>query len=250
MMTIDELSQYREKGFSVIENPLSDIETNLVARECSMILDNLAQDEEPEFVDSIEERSDHLKKIFFTGPFVAIAEQIIGPDIALFMAHITSKSPGKSLRFDWHQDAYFFPISPMKTFTLWMSIDGSNEERGCVKALPGSHKNQEIYPHVETEWAHEGSGKSLLAKGIQGIDPNDTVNIELPYGGISLHDPYTIHGSGANVSASRRTGLVLRYMATDAKLDRSQISRTDWRKLKLYYLRGNRGTENSYTKWK
>ena len=71
-----------------------------------------------------------------------IAETFIGPDIALFASHYISKPPFAGQAVLWHQDAAFWPLEPMRVVTLWLAVDHSTPENGCVRLVPGSHRGE------------------------------------------------------------------------------------------------------------
>ena len=70
-----------------------------------------------------------------------IAQLFIGPDIALFASHYISKPPRSGKPVLWHQDGSFWPLEPMSVVSLWLAVDDSNETNGCMKVIPGSHRD-------------------------------------------------------------------------------------------------------------
>src|SRR5947208_247855 len=69
-----------------------------------------------------------------------IAEMFIGPNIALFASHYISKPPFDGQEVLWHQDGSYWPLEPMEVVTLWLAVDDSTPENGCLRVIPGSHK--------------------------------------------------------------------------------------------------------------
>ena len=67
-----------------------------------------------------------------------VAEQLIGPDIALFAAAYVVKRPGTGGRFAWHQDGSYWPLEPMEVATLWVACSASNRA-GCIEQFPVAH---------------------------------------------------------------------------------------------------------------
>lgn len=142
-----------------------------------------------------------------------IAEQFIGPDIALFAAHYIAKKPQTGQAVQWHQDGSYWPLKPMEVTTLWVAGTDSKIENGCMRVLPGTQnkhllKRRELMA-LDTE-------KFVLGVGIRPdqIDDSEAVDIELKAGDISIHNPNIIHGSNANTSDEWRVGLTLRYIPT------------------------------------
>lgn len=55
------------------------------------------------------------------------------------------------------------------------------------------------------------------------VDESEAVDVVVPAGGVSLHDPYLIHDSKANLSDRRRCGLTLRYIPTTTRIKRENF---------------------------
>lgn len=71
-----------------------------------------------------------------------IAAQFVGPDIALFASHYISKPPFSGRPVLWHQDGAFWPLEPMNVVTLWLAVDDSTPENGCLRVIPGSQAGE------------------------------------------------------------------------------------------------------------
>ena len=52
-----------------------------------------------------------------------IAEEYVGPNIALFASHYISKPPGEGQPVLWHQDGSYWPLEPMEVVSLWLAVD-------------------------------------------------------------------------------------------------------------------------------
>ena len=136
-------------------------------------------------------------------------EQVMGPDIILWGVTIFGKPAGVGKATPWHQDGDYYPIEPLETTTVWVSLDGSYRENGCMRVIPRSHRERKVFKH---HW--EEKPDQTLAQVIDKdqADLSKAVEIELEPGQMSLHDVYMVHGSQPNHSDKRRMGLVLRYM--------------------------------------
>lgn len=161
-----------------------------------------------------------------------IAEQFIGPNIALFASHYICKPPFNGQPVLWHQDGIFWPLKPMNVISLWLSVDDSLPENGCLRVIPGSHKldlkQMRKRDDVENVLEYEVEP--------QFVDENKAVDLVLKSGGVSIHHPNTIHGSNANHSPLRRCGLTIRYIPTDTQITKSTMEKP-WSS--GFLLRGN-----------
>ena len=143
----DQLALYREQGYAGPNPLLDDTGLERVRAEMDALIDALPADNRPENIPSPHYESRLLRDLLLSDPFVDVAEQIIGPDVALFTVYAISKPPRDGRPVNWHQDADYFPIDPIETFTLWLAIDDSTRENGCMQVLPGTHRSRRLLDH-------------------------------------------------------------------------------------------------------
>jgi ectoine hydroxylase-related dioxygenase (phytanoyl-CoA dioxygenase family) len=143
-----------------------------------------------------------------------IAEQFIGPNIALFASHYISKPPFDGQPVLWHQDGSYWPLEPMKVITLWLAVDDSLPENGCMRVIPGTQHMElhEMKPNTQVA--------NVLSSGMDSdlVDESRAVDLVLKAGGVSVHHPNVVHGSNANHSAMRRCGLTIRYIPATTRI--------------------------------
>ena len=147
-----------------------------------------------------------------------IVEQVIGPDILLWGCHVFCKPAGDGLETPWHQDGHYWPIRPLANCTVWVALDPSTRENGCLRVIPGSHQAGQCHPHL----TEERQDLVLQARtDAASFDEASAVDIELQPGQMSMHDVYMIHGARVNHSTQRRTGVALRYMPGSSVFERN-----------------------------
>lgn len=208
-----ELSQFQAEGYTIFRD----------------VLDRDLIGEASEHVDWLLARNPHLrpeqldKDLVTDDPFwvrlvgddrlLDVAEKFIGPNIALFASHYISKPPFEGKAVLWHQDGAFWPLEPMEVVTLWLAIDESTPENGCMRVLPGTHK-------LELQQMEDSKEDALFDKvtPAQFIDESKAVDLVLAPGDVSVHNPNIVHGSKANFSAKRRCGLTIRYIPTTTRI--------------------------------
>ena len=143
-----------------------------------------------------------------------LVEDILGDQIVLWGSHFFCKLPGDGKSVAWHQDASYWPLTPSKTVTVWLAIDDSDAENGCLRVIPKSH----LHGHVA--WVKSDAGnENVLDQTIQNAESygDPPVDVELSAGAVSMHSDLLIHGSNANDSVRRRCGLTMRYAAMDVR---------------------------------
>ena len=143
-----------------------------------------------------------------------VAEQFIGPNIALFASHYIAKPPFDGQPVLWHQDGSFWPLDPMEVTTLWLAVDDSEPDNGCMRVVPGSHALDLQAMQQRTDVAN------VLSAGIDPnlVDESRAVDIVLKAGDVSMHHPNIVHGSNANTSPRWRRGLTIRYIPTSTRI--------------------------------
>ncbi|HIL09419.1 MAG TPA: phytanoyl-CoA dioxygenase family protein, partial [Candidatus Latescibacteria bacterium] len=123
-----------------------------------------------------------------------IAEEYLGPNIALFASHYISKPPEDGQPVLWHQDGSYWPLEPMEVVTLWLAVDDSLPENGCMRVVPGTQGMElhEMKPSTDTP--------NVLNSQIDPelVDEERAVDIVLKAGGVSVHHPNIVHGSNPN----------------------------------------------------
>ena len=145
-----------------------------------------------------------------------IAEKFIGPNIALFASHYISKPAFDGRPVLWHQEKFgsYWPLDPMDVVTLWLAVDDSLPENGCMRVIPGTHKSELMVMKQRKDVA------SVLGSGMEEgeVDESKAKDCVLQAGGVSVHHPNIIHGSNANLSPKRRCGLTIRYIPTTTRI--------------------------------
>ncbi|MFP6640038.1 MAG: phytanoyl-CoA dioxygenase family protein [Myxococcota bacterium] len=220
-----EIEYYRDQGFVVPEFRLSAEQvTRLRTALDSVIADN--PDTRPEQLVSIHTKDSGAEGVrgneFFlelacNDEILGLVEQLLGPDLVLWGCQAFCKPAGDGMEVLWHQDGHYWPIKPLATCTVWIAIDDSVIENGCLRVIPRSHCEQKLYPHLV-----EGRADVVLNQRVEEdfIDESMAVDVELEAGQVSLHDVYLIHGSNPNRSPRRRAGLAIRYMPATSLFDR------------------------------
>jgi non-haem Fe2+, alpha-ketoglutarate-dependent halogenase len=141
---------------------------------------------------------------------VDAVEDLIGPNLLAYGTVLFIKEPNTPGFVSWHQDATYMGLTPYtEATTVWLALSESNPETGCMRMVPGSHKDG-IRSHVDTF-----AETNILTRGqdIQNVDESGIIDLELVPGQMSFHHMAVIHGSQPNLSNKRRIGFVIQcYM--------------------------------------
>ena len=213
-LTAKQLKEYKDRGYVSPINILSSDEATKIKTEIEYIekkwpnaLIGLGRNN-VHYISPIFDQLCHNFKI------LDAVESIIGKNILVGGTTLFIKEPDKKGFVSWHQDAKYIGFEPHNWVTAWLAVTDANEENGCMRMWPGTHK-EKIQEHKDTF-----DKNNLLTRGqtVQNVKLNDTVPNELKAGQLSLHHPMIVHGSTPNTSKNRRIGFVIQsYIGTNVK---------------------------------
>jgi non-haem Fe2+, alpha-ketoglutarate-dependent halogenase len=99
--------------------------------------------------------------------------------------------------------------------TAWLAIDDATIENACMRYIPGSQQLGHL-----TYTLSENDEGNVLNQTVPGAETlGRPVDVELKAGEISIHSDLLLHGSEANQSTKRRSGLTLRYCPAIVRAD-------------------------------
>ena len=148
-----------------------------------------------------------------------IAQLILGPSLACFTAHYICKPAYDGQAVLWHQDGAYWALEPMKAVTLWLAIDYSTPESGCLKMIPGSHK----LPLQTLEMNDAEPNMLFSTLDSKYIEAEKAVDVVLRPGDVSIHHPTIVHGSLKNTSAKQRCGLDMGFISPSVKIRSEEL---------------------------
>lgn len=211
-------AEYAEQGFSIIRNV---VPKDLLEEVCAHVewLTRKYPDLRPEHFHHPLIRNDAFWARVVSDPrLVDIAEFFLGPDVACFTAHYICKPPYNGQPVLWHQDGAYWTLTPMRALTVWLAVDESTAENGCLRMIPGSHVLPLHKPSLRTDtenMLYSASDDGLVR---EWAEERGIVDIELQPGDVSIHHPNLLHCSEPNTSAKRRCGLDMGYISTSTRI--------------------------------
>ena len=219
----EEIEQYRAEGWVVPRFRLPEARVEAMAEALATLLrENPGV--RPEKLVSAHVEGDNGEGVRGSRAFLDLARDpeivelvsgVLGEDLILWGCHVFCKPAAEGYETPWHQDGHYWPIRPLANCTVWVALEASTRENGCLRVIPGSHSAKQLHEHL-----HEDRTDLTLNQRLAEVDERDAVDIELEPGEMSLHDVYMIHGARANTSGRRRTGVALRYMPATSIFER------------------------------
>lgn len=228
------LEQYREEGYSGPVDGLSPKEADAYY---SLFFDALGQSKfEPGPTRVGLSAWHHRHRWAYdlaTHPRIVEAmKRILGEDLVLWAMHFWYKEPGNGKYIPWHQDIHYWPMEPAINATAWMSLGWSIRENGCLRVIPGTHK--QLVEHIST-----GDTESSFSQGIaaERIDETKAVDVEMTPGQIAYFNEATFHGSEKNESGIPRVAFSVRYTTPEVKFKMDEWS-GDTSRIKTFLVSG------------
>ena len=215
-LTDAQKAQYHERGYLTGLPPVfSAAEVADLNAGFSRLCDLLDEGEDSKEIREWHESSLWLFDICRHVQILDYVEDILGPDFYLWASNYFAKEPNSPSTVGWHQDGFYWPLSPHHSVTVWIACTDSDEANGAMRVIPGTHATGLIKHQRSTDT------ESVLTLELKegSVSTDDAVPIALKAGEISLHDDRIIHGSPGNPSSRPRVGLTVRYSGTDVKCD-------------------------------
>lgn len=215
ILTADQVQQYRQDGYTLHRDHIFSAEkmqrlTDIFEEHWAAVGRRLNSElDVPHF------RDERLLEFLLADEVLDLVEPIIGPNIGLWSSHFICKEPLIGKQTPWHEDSAYWKGRMSRydgIVTVWLAIDPSNRENGCMRVIPGTHTNGfSEYEKVDVD-------QNIFASEIKKIDESKAVYFELEPGQCSLHDSRIIHGATANKSPNRRCGYTMRYFSTEGQV--------------------------------
>lgn len=209
----EQVQFYKENGYLLYDQPVFSEERFAALNAVFEELLNRKGDKQSDELDTPHFEDDRLLEFLLCDEVLDLVEPLIGPNIGLWSSHFISKDPYTGRATPWHEDSAYWNgrISAYdKIVTVWLAIDRSSKENGCMRVIPGTHTGGfSDYEEVDLK-------SNTFHRKIKQVDESKAVYFELEPGFCSLHDSRIIHGAKANESPYRRCGYTMRYFSTEA----------------------------------
>ena len=150
-----------------------------------------------------------------------LAEALVGESAVCESPEWFNKPPGVDHPTPPHQDNYYFNLQPPNVVSIWLALDTVDDENGCLRYLPGSHRRG-FRPHGQ-------SNVLGFSQGITDFGPDDAtaeVKIHLAPGDAVAHHGMTIHRAEPNRSAARnRRAFAMVFKGLSCRRDEAGFAR-------------------------
>jgi hypothetical protein len=146
------------------------------------------------------------------GPFVDVAEDLLGPDVKFHHAKLNFKWGGGGEEVKWHQDIQFWPHTNYQVITIGVYLDDVTDDMAPMGVIPGSHEGP-LYDLYDDSSQWTGN---IAERDIPQLNADSAKYLGGGAGSITVHNCRSVHGSPPNLSPKPRPLLLCAYSAAHA----------------------------------
>ena len=243
MISKEQIEQYNEEGYTIVEDVFSTEELNPILNEFDEIVDDFAEKAfeagkitnkhddkdvfkrlaalEKDFKGSsvlIHHRGElkpELANLWGSKKLLDMVENWVGKDISGHPVwNIRSKTPQTArMTVPWHQDSAYLKDGAEKTTqpAAWIPFLDVNKNNGCMQVVPGGHRPERVLNHKLEK--KDGSVKDSWYLFIEEKDIPDekVVTCEMKAGSVLFLHQLVPHRSLENLSDDVRWSVDLRF---------------------------------------
>ena len=143
-----------------------------------------------------------------------VIEDVIGPDILVYMSTFFIKEAGAPTFTAWHQDSTYFGLDPHEHVTAWVAFSDASQEAGCMDVLSANGAPRQMH-HRAAYMEHSLNGAGQVI--VEPVDDNAAISMVLRAGEMSLHNTLCPHRSAPNRATHRRVGLGISYVPANIR---------------------------------
>ena len=205
---------FDQDGVVVIRNFVTQQQLDEICDKAEMLTRKLPKrsDNFSNVTKGLDRIDSYFNDLLHKGPQVAILEMLLGEKPKPTTASIFTKNK-HSQEVHPHSDA-------MKGGVVWLAIDETNIDNGCLQFLKGSDQREE-------EFAHLSASKPIDLSGHP-----DRFECAMNPGDIAFFRPTTVHWSGPNHEGTIRRGLNYFYVGDPFEGLKGRYTQDEWTALK------------------
>lgn len=247
-LTADQIAEYRETGFIVVEDiysadDLAEMDaaltglvetargltdhTDVVDLEPVHTPDNprVRRIKDPFGNHEVFHRMAHHPRL------LAVLKALLGDSLRMHGSKINLKAAGYGSPVEWHQDWAFYPHTNDDVLAVGVMLDDMTLENGPMLMVPGSHKGPTYDHHQDGRFI--GAVDPLACD----CDFKAAVPVTGKAGACSFHHVRAMHASGPNTSGRDRRLLLYQVAAGDA-WDLRGMREKNWDEYRATFIAG------------
>jgi phytanoyl-CoA hydroxylase len=211
-LTAEELNHYDEYGYVVVENYFSADELFEMNKELDQLGESndtrlQVQGEHEGFIYQLALLTEKTKGFAEDDRILMLIEDIVKPGISIFSSKLLTKLPHSESVCHWHQDdAYYTEVVDSNTrMSVWVPLQDTTEENGCLWVVPGSHKAGLMAV------APKDYGTCRKALDEEKVDLSKAIPVPMKAGSVILFHAMLWHSSKGNSTDQIRRAFIISY---------------------------------------
>jgi len=153
-----------------------------------------------------------------------VAALLRSDNVWLYEDSVLVKEPGTQERTGYHQDMAYFHLDGDNVCTTWIPLDEVDDSTGAVHYVVGSHLDDTEYrPNMFVSDMQLPGTIGEAVPDYSTVTDATIVSFETKPGDLVVHHARTIHGAGANSSATRRRRAISIRYAGDGVVFRRRV---------------------------
>jgi len=133
----------------------------------------------------------------------SILQQLIGPNVEFLSVKAVFKNATTTFNSPWHQDWFYWQGAPK--LSLWLALDDATPENGCLRLVPGSHRE-----HFTPRSVDDGHGFGLRIAD-EDLAGRPVVTVPVNRGSAVIFHDLALHSSCPNVNGQDRWSMIATY---------------------------------------
>ena len=196
--------RFDEDGFVILRHFIDSEQVKEICRRAEIILATRTEysDRYTNITKGLEKVDDYFEDLMRRGPQVAILTELLGtPPVPITSSFFTKNKTSEEV--NPHSDAIYGGV-------IWVAIDPTNRENGCLHFIKGSHLKEEEFSYLRPHEPNDLSSHPDVVEAI--MEPGDIV----------FFRPTTVHWSGPNHSGLPRRGFNCFYTGDPRNADQEK----------------------------
>ncbi len=208
------LEKFRRQGYVVFENAIDGSDLAMLRNVCGTLLaeppqdggdglHNIGQGQARRFLRHRHMDFPELAAFVLGLKADRIVQHCLGTEALLFNEQFVVKGAGIGSSFAWHQDSAYVGFEHVPYVSLWIALDDTTEDNGCLYLIPRDlYASPGIDPHEQVDGTDE-------LNGYFGDDPGLPMTCRA--GTLVAFSSRTLHRSGENRTDRPRRAYLAQY---------------------------------------
>lgn len=219
LITPEQIQQYRQDGYFILERAMTDEQLEGLRAECQRYIEKYEAEMEAKgvtslginhykkryFISNRGGESSIITRFLFSDLMADVCRATLGDEAYLFNEQYVVKAAEVGLKFAWHQDSGYIGHYHKPYLSCWCALDDMTEENGTVHVLPYARAGMQPDDLFQHE-VEEGTNDKV---GYRGDDPG--IAAIVPAGSVVVFSSRTFHSSGPNTTSKMRRSYLAQY---------------------------------------